>query len=70
MERDWYATGQDVLINQLQKSSLNTNNAKNLVLFLGDGLSTPTYMASRWYMGGTDNELAYDKFPYFGLSKV
>lgn len=50
--------------------------AKNVILFLGDGMSIPTVTAARIYKGqlqkedGENNQLAFDKFPYVGLSKV
>ena len=50
--------------------------AKNVIMFLGDGMSIPTLNAARIYMGqlqnqsGEETQLYFEKFPYVGLSKV
>lgn len=50
--------------------------AKNVILFLGDGMSVPTVTAGRIYDGqlkgevGERNRLEFEKFDYVGLSKV
>lgn len=50
--------------------------AKNVILFMGDGMSIPTLAASRVYMsqiyneGGEESQLSFEKFPFTGLSKV
>ncbi|CAH1108440.1 unnamed protein product [Psylliodes chrysocephalus] len=44
--------------------------AKNVILFLGDGMSIPTVAATRMYIGGEEELLSFDKFPYTGLSKT
>ena len=44
--------------------------AKNLIIFVGDGMSIATQMAARMYMGGEEQELSFEKFPYVGISKV
>jgi len=50
--------------------------AKNIIFFLGDGMSVPTVTASRIYDGqvkgkiGERNSLEFEKFDYVGLSKV
>lgn len=57
---------------------LNFNVAKNVILFLGDGMSIPTLSAARAYMGklegslsgGEESHLFFDDFPHTGLSKV
>lgn len=55
-----------------QKLNQRTNNgkAKNIIMFLGDGLSLPTTAATRMYLGGEEVELSYEKFPYYGLAKT
>lgn len=73
IERDgdyWNNNAQDILRRQLQKNTLNKNIAKNIILFLGDGMSIPTLTATRIYMGGEDKDLPFEKFPFSGLSKV
>ena len=54
----------------------NTGKAKNIILFIGDGMSIPTVTAARILAGqmqgkdGESNNLALDSFPYVGLSKT
>jgi alkaline phosphatase len=53
-----------------------TGQAKNIILFVGDGMSVPTITAARILEGqergvdGESNTLAVDTFPYVGLSKT
>ncbi|XP_045476355.1 alkaline phosphatase-like [Harmonia axyridis] len=65
----WY----DIAQNFLEKAKLrkpNTNVAKNVILFLGDGMSVPTVTAARIYAGGESYQLSFEKFPYTGVSKT
>ena len=54
----------------------NTNRAKNVILFVGDGMGISTVTASRIFEGqqaGQDGEshvLAFEAFPYVSLSKT
>lgn len=66
----WNNVAQNILRNQLNKNRLNKNKAKNIIMFLGDGMSIPTLTAARVYMGGENMELSFEKFPYSGLSKT
>lgn len=55
---------------------LNKNKAKNIVFFLGDGMSVATVTAARIYQGqlhnktGEEDKLFFETFPHTGLSKV
>lgn len=53
-----------------KKNNLNTNIAKNVVFFLGDGMSISTLSATRMYMGGEEKSLSFEKFPFVGMSKT
>ncbi|XP_053669575.1 alkaline phosphatase-like [Anopheles marshallii] len=66
----WQASGQDRLRRQLEHVKQNLNVAKNVIIFLGDGLSIPTLAATRMYMGGEELELSFESFPYTGLAKT
>lgn len=50
--------------------------AKNLILFIGDGMGMTTVTTARILRGqkkghtGEENELSFDKFEYVALSKV
>lgn len=43
---------------------------KNVILFLGDGMSIPTTGASRMLLGVEEKILSFEKFPYTDLSKT
>ena len=63
-------------------SQVNTKLAKNVVIFVGDGMSIPTLTASRIYkaqhqgrlqgihVNGEETLLTFEKFPHVGLSRV
>jgi alkaline phosphatase len=65
----WVNQGQNVL-NEKVNSKLNLNKAKNLIIFIGDGMGISTQMAARAYKGDERNELSFEKFPFSGLSKT
>lgn len=55
---------------------LNTGIAKNVIFFLGDGMSIPTLAATRVYLGrkyghlGEEVKLSFESFPFTGLAKT
>ncbi|KAF2892581.1 hypothetical protein ILUMI_13594 [Ignelater luminosus] len=71
----WNKIAQDILKKQLNRQ-INTGVAKNVILFLGDGMSIPTLAATRVYLSqktkqsGEENELSFEKMPFTGLSKT
>ncbi|XP_062131456.1 membrane-bound alkaline phosphatase [Drosophila sulfurigaster albostrigata] len=48
----------------------NEKRAKNIILFLGDGMGLATLAAARSYIGGEEQKLSFEEFPYTGLSKT
>lgn len=69
----WQKNAQDYLKSVLEdpEKEIKSRNAKNVILFLGDGMSLSTVAASRMYVGGNENkQLSFEKFAHFGLSKV
>ena len=54
----------------------NTNKAKNVIFFIGDGMGVQTHTAARIYKGqkngksGEEEILEWEKFPYTGQSKT
>lgn len=79
MENDahfWRTGAQLTLRDHLLQKQANTNVAKNVIFFLGDGMSVPTLAAARTYLGqlqgntGEESQLTFEQFPYVGLSKV
>ncbi|XP_025906849.1 alkaline phosphatase, tissue-nonspecific isozyme [Nothoprocta perdicaria] len=72
----WRQQAQAALRDALRLQRLNTNVAKNLILFLGDGMGVSTVTAARILKGqlqhgqGEESQLEMDKFPYVALSKT
>ncbi|XP_062614831.1 alkaline phosphatase-like [Saccostrea cucullata] len=63
-------------LNEALRIVPNTNMARNIILFLGDGMSISTVTASRILQGrqkgalGEENYLAFEKFPNTALVKT
>jgi alkaline phosphatase len=68
----WNDQAQHDLRNKLSEA-WNTNIAKNVIMFLGDGMGISTVTAARIYKGqqngqtGEEAELSFETFPYTGL---
>ena len=71
----YFRTGQDILA-RIQAQQPNTNHAKNVILFVADGMGFPTVTATRILEGqqrgvdGESNVLAFESFPYLAASKT
>ncbi|KAL0275007.1 UNVERIFIED_CONTAM: hypothetical protein PYX00_002999 [Menopon gallinae] len=71
----WLGKGQDILLRHLVNRP-NLNIAKNVIFFIGDGMSLQTITAARIYkeqkLGerGEEGELSFEEFPYTGLAKT
>ena len=71
----WMKGGQDAL-HQALRLRRNYKVAKNVILFLGDGMGVSTVTAARIYKGqkdghtGEETLLTFEKFPNVALSKV
>jgi alkaline phosphatase len=63
-------------IEQAKKLKIRKGKAKNVILFLGDGMGVSTLTASRILEGqlrgesGEENRLSFEEFPYSALSKT
>ncbi|MBC53222.1 MAG: alkaline phosphatase [Gammaproteobacteria bacterium] len=71
----WQALGQAELQRALARTPI-TARAKNVILFVGDGMGISTVTAARIFdaqmrgSAGEENLLAFENFPYVGLSKT
>ena len=71
----WIQKGEAALLAS-QKLTPNNNLAKNVILFVGDGMGISTVTAARIFEGqqkgidGEGNQLAFEKLPYVALSKT
>lgn len=66
---DWMGDAMRFVQKQTAKK-VNTNRAKNVIMFLGDGMSVATLSATRMYMGGEEMRLSFEDFPFMGMSKT
>ncbi len=71
----WYQAGQD-LIQERQASSATNPQARNVILFVGDGMSLTTVAAARILAGqqqgqtGEENYLFFERFENLALAKT
>ncbi|MEK6667479.1 MAG: alkaline phosphatase [Pseudomonadota bacterium] len=72
---DWYNAG-NAFMAQNKALFNNTRRAKNVILFVGDGMGVSTVTAARILEGqmkaktGEENRLSFDNFPFTALSKT
>lgn len=72
----WYDLAYEEIAKRLEQPQLDKRKAKNVILFLGDGMSLSTVAAARIHKGqlkgntGEEDSLSFEKFPYTGLSRV
>ena len=73
--QDWYNNGQR-FVHEARRIQPENNRAKNVILFVGDGMGISTLTAARILEGqlnarpGEENRLSFEKFPYVALSKT
>ncbi|ELU10153.1 hypothetical protein CAPTEDRAFT_149113 [Capitella teleta] len=74
-DEDWNKIGADTL-EKLLNIKENSNKARNVILFLGDGMGIPTITAGRIYKGqkegnpGEETVLNFEAFPHTALAKT
>ena len=74
-DNQWFKDGVKLIQDNL-KLKPNTKTAKNVIFFLGDGMSVATVTAARILEGqlrnetGEENFLSFDKFPWTALAKT
>lgn len=72
----WYDLAHTEIAKRLSLPQPDTRKAKNVIMFLGDGMSLTTVAAARILQGqlkgntGEEDQLSFEKFPYTGLSRV
>ncbi len=71
----WFEEGQATLAARMAVTP-NTNKAKNVILFVADGMGPTTVTAARIFdgqkkgMAGEENVLSFERFPYVALAKT
>ncbi|XP_068147804.1 membrane-bound alkaline phosphatase [Drosophila tropicalis] len=74
----WYDIADEELTKRLElpTGKIDKRKAKNVIMFLGDGMSLSTVAAARIRKGqlkgntGEEDSLSFEKFPYSGLSRT
>ena len=72
---EWFAAGQRT-VQEAKRLTQTQTAAKNVILFVGDGMGISTVTAARILEGqlrgesGEENQLSFEKFPYVALSKT
>lgn len=73
--RDWWTAGQQFIAKGKQLQP-NGRKARNVILFVGDGMGLSTVTAARILDGqlngrpGEENRLSFEEFPYVAVSKT
>lgn len=71
----WFVDAKSV-VEERNNLTADTNKAKNVILFVGDGMGVSTMTAARILEGqmrgemGEENFLSFERFPYTGLVKT
>jgi len=74
-DNDWFKAGAARIAELAARAPIKTR-AKNVILFIGDGMDITTITAARIYDGqqkgesGEENRLSFDRFPYSALVKT
>jgi len=76
-QNPWFQQGEKAIQQKLKVLDLKQKGkAKNVILFLGDGMGISTLTAARILQGqlkgetGEENYLSFERFPFTGLSKT
>lgn len=65
----WFEKGEAELLKALYRKE-NSRKARNVILFVADGMGPNTVTAARIYGFGEDGLMAWEEFPNMGLLKV
>lgn len=66
----WLNQGQAFVRDQMGRTQ-NKGKAKNIIMFVGNGMSMTTLAATRPYIGGEEKSLSFEEFPFIvGMAKT
>lgn len=65
----WINNARTFVTEQLAKKT-NLNRAKNVIIFMGSGMSMTTQAVTRPYVGGEESFLSFEQFPSVGMAKT
>lgn len=70
LDSDYWLGNANAFVQKQLNKKLNRNRAKNIILFMGDGMSTATLAATRVYMGGEEKTLEMERFDHMAMSRT
>lgn len=70
LNSNYYLNMAKQFVNAQINRKFNKNRAKNVILFLGDGMSVATLATTRVYLGGEEKTLSFEEFPDVGMVKT
>lgn len=70
IEPEYWRNSAKFTLGEKLKQTLNTNQAKNIVFFVGDGMGFPTVAATRVHVSAEETKLSFDEFDHVGLASV
>lgn len=69
-QTEYWINAAKKFVNHQTQSKQNKNTAKNVIIFMGDGMSMSTLAATRPYIGGEEVSLSFEEFPAVGMVKT
>lgn len=75
-QNPWFVAAQTTVNAKLAETANNASSAKNVILFVGDGMGISTLTAARIFQGqseggnGEESALSFELFPYTALAKT
>uniref|UniRef100_A0A1L8DKL6 Alkaline phosphatase n=1 Tax=Nyssomyia neivai TaxID=330878 RepID=A0A1L8DKL6_9DIPT len=66
LTKDYWINAAKLFVENQVKRPQNLKKAKNVIFFLGDGMGITTVTASRMLLGGEEEQLSFERFPFTG----
>lgn len=70
LSKEYWLENAKKLVTKKVNAFPNTNKAKNVILFVGDGMGLTTTAAARVVLGGEESILSFENFPHTASSKT
>lgn len=70
IETAYWLNKAKAFVKRKQEQSFNHKVAKNIIFFIGDGMSPITLAAARMLNGGEESSLSFEEFPAVGMAKT
>lgn len=70
LTKEYWLENAKKLVTEKVNAIRNSNEAKNVILFVGDGMGLTTTAAARVVLGGEERALSFEHFPHTASSKT